>query len=799
MASPTSPSNPTTSEDAPTDGTSRIPNSDLGDGPKLRYSPTELARLREQWKYSLIAKVLGKKLQLQYYRDHLLRLWSAEGSLKIIELGCEFFVLKFSEFLDYEKVRKGVPWLIHGYYIAIRPWSENFKPSEATITHTWVWARLPELPIEYYDKEVLFEIGEAIGRPIKIDPITERQEKGRFARICIEVDLRRPLIAHVDLAGLQQKIEYEGHVGQLQQLPLPQSSQAPSHRANSGSKSGLRARGLEQVNPLFPATVLKEPRGKSAITSVSITSPCVEMNLESNKLLGKKRHLQPGEGTSSYVRAEDVPLAVGKLPSPMETPTGHLPPSLEPKMSSKLSAKSAKLPQDSLQQPQNHQAYPLLPSPTESCSNIVASPVTNNPRPTKGLVVSPPQKGSCFPTSSTSKASLNLDHIVTSSVTNNPRPTQGLVVSPPQKASCFPTSSTSKASPNLNCIVASPVSNTQRPTEGLVVFPEQKASCFPTSSTSKASSNLDHIVTSSVTNNPRPTQGLVASPLQKASCFPTSFPAAINASKQTASPQPSPMPNFNFHSLEIKDFSDPEDAERKRGEEMELSSENHPNDFSIQRTPRVFRTEPNTPNFGIRVNFSRTAHQHKIRFIQPETSSTMHHTWATIPASYPKKVLVWNHAEAGNLNFVPAMKELIQMHKPSIILLLEPRIFGADANQVIKDIGFSGSHLLVPDGLAHGIWILWKGEDVHVEVSSSTSAHVHIAVEVIAKAQNRMLYGDTCAQPWGSAGYFYNPNEPRYSSSPESEFSLSENEVRHRIPAPLLDFLFERQKMGATM
>ncbi|RVX00346.1 hypothetical protein CK203_024658 [Vitis vinifera] len=150
---------------------------DLGDGPKLRYSPTELARLREQWKYSLIAKVLGKKLQLQYYRDHLLRLWSAEGSLKIIELGCEFFVLKFSEFLDYEKVRKGVPWLIHGYYIAIRPWSENFKPSEATITHTWVWARLPELPIEYYDKEVLFEIGEAIGRPIKIDPITERQEK----------------------------------------------------------------------------------------------------------------------------------------------------------------------------------------------------------------------------------------------------------------------------------------------------------------------------------------------------------------------------------------------------------------------------------------------------------------------------------------------------------------------------------------------------------------------------------------------------------------------------------------------
>ena len=122
-------------------------------------------------------------------------------------------MLKFSEFQDYEKVRKGVPWLIHGYYMAIYLWSPTFKPSEASITHTWVWARLPELPIEYYDKEVLFDIGAALGRTIKIDPITERQEKGRFARICVEVDLRRPLVTQVDLDGFPQKIEYEGHIG----------------------------------------------------------------------------------------------------------------------------------------------------------------------------------------------------------------------------------------------------------------------------------------------------------------------------------------------------------------------------------------------------------------------------------------------------------------------------------------------------------------------------------------------------------------------------------------------------------
>ncbi|XP_034703548.1 uncharacterized protein LOC117927926 [Vitis riparia] len=149
----------------------------------IKLSSTEKENLSAPWKYSLIAKVLGRKVGLQYCQAHLHRLWSLEGTVDIIDLGYGFFLLKFSLPTDYIKVFKGVPWLIHGYYISLRPWVPNFKPSEATITHAKVWVRLPELPIEYYDKEVLFQIGAAIGRTIKIDPITEKQARGRFARI----------------------------------------------------------------------------------------------------------------------------------------------------------------------------------------------------------------------------------------------------------------------------------------------------------------------------------------------------------------------------------------------------------------------------------------------------------------------------------------------------------------------------------------------------------------------------------------------------------------------------------------
>jgi len=44
----------------------------------------------------------------------------------------------------------------------------DFRPSLATVTKTALWIRLPELPIEYFDSEVLLKIGKTFGKPIQI-------------------------------------------------------------------------------------------------------------------------------------------------------------------------------------------------------------------------------------------------------------------------------------------------------------------------------------------------------------------------------------------------------------------------------------------------------------------------------------------------------------------------------------------------------------------------------------------------------------------------------------------------------
>nr|XP_023871666.1 uncharacterized protein LOC111984273 [Quercus suber] len=73
-----------------------------------------------------------------------------------------------------------------------------------------VWARLPELPFEYYELVFLKEIGNPIGPVLRIDANMALETRGRYARICIQVDLNKPLVRRILLEGVVQEIQYEG-------------------------------------------------------------------------------------------------------------------------------------------------------------------------------------------------------------------------------------------------------------------------------------------------------------------------------------------------------------------------------------------------------------------------------------------------------------------------------------------------------------------------------------------------------------------------------------------------------------
>lgn len=68
-------------------------------------------------------------------------------------------------------------------FLTIRSWKPNFKPSPAFSSSVAVSARLPRLPIEYYDPMALKEIGQAIGPVLRIDTHMAFETHGRFLKI----------------------------------------------------------------------------------------------------------------------------------------------------------------------------------------------------------------------------------------------------------------------------------------------------------------------------------------------------------------------------------------------------------------------------------------------------------------------------------------------------------------------------------------------------------------------------------------------------------------------------------------
>ncbi|PNX57927.1 hypothetical protein L195_g058937, partial [Trifolium pratense] len=102
------------------------------------------------------------------------------------------------------------PWMIYDHYLVVSAWSSNFDPASATVSKTAVWVRFSGLPIEYYDSRILHFIGNRIGKTVKVDKKTLLQERGKFARLCVEVDLSKPLLAMFELKGRHYTVEYEG-------------------------------------------------------------------------------------------------------------------------------------------------------------------------------------------------------------------------------------------------------------------------------------------------------------------------------------------------------------------------------------------------------------------------------------------------------------------------------------------------------------------------------------------------------------------------------------------------------------
>lgn len=61
-----------------------------------------------------------------------------------------------------------------------------------------------------FDEESLADLGDLVGKMVKGDPIIVEVYRGRYTRVCVEIDLSKPLLPFVTVLEEPQLVEYEG-------------------------------------------------------------------------------------------------------------------------------------------------------------------------------------------------------------------------------------------------------------------------------------------------------------------------------------------------------------------------------------------------------------------------------------------------------------------------------------------------------------------------------------------------------------------------------------------------------------
>ncbi|XP_061373715.1 uncharacterized protein LOC133316037 [Gastrolobium bilobum] len=175
-----------------------------------------------RWRKALIIKLMGRKIRNRFLMTRLKNQWRLGGGIEVADLDNDYILINFKEEKDYQNVLHGGPWIVVDHYVVVQRWRPMFDPYEEEVTRIVVWVCIPGLPMKFYTTHHLWRIGNLLGKTLKVHKNLLRKsngregeytEKAKYARICIEVDMRKSFVSQFQLGELGDKILYVAYEG----------------------------------------------------------------------------------------------------------------------------------------------------------------------------------------------------------------------------------------------------------------------------------------------------------------------------------------------------------------------------------------------------------------------------------------------------------------------------------------------------------------------------------------------------------------------------------------------------------
>ena len=167
-------------------------------------APPEEVRLEGSmhWKTCLVGHFVGKRPTFPVVTSIAKNIWSKFGLQEVIAQANGFVFFMFAAEEGMTAVLERGSWFIAGRFLVLKRWERNLNLSaEAKVSKLPVWALLYNVPVEYWTPKGLSYISSAIRKHMFADTITLSRRRLNFARVCVEIEARAPLIEEFALAS----------------------------------------------------------------------------------------------------------------------------------------------------------------------------------------------------------------------------------------------------------------------------------------------------------------------------------------------------------------------------------------------------------------------------------------------------------------------------------------------------------------------------------------------------------------------------------------------------------------------
>lgn len=94
----------------------------------------------------------------------------------------------------------------------------------------------------------------------------------------------------------------------------------------------------------------------------------------------------------------------------------------------------------------------------------------------------------------------------------------------------------------------------------------------------------------------------------------------------------------------------------------------------------------------------------------------------------PINIIAWNCRGADSQAFLRHLKLLINRYKSNILVLIETRVNSLFADKIVDITNFSDKIVVEAVRFLGGIWVLWNGSKIHLEVVSLDDQIINLLV-----------------------------------------------------------------------